>query len=166
MKYFLGLGSNLGEKTNNLITAVEHLKKEKIVIRNFSSFYKTQPRDYLDQPWFINMVIEIQTDLEPGSFLTFIQRIEKKMGRKASIPKGPRIIDMDILLNEDLVIESQCLTIPHPRMHERNFVLVPLKEIAPDIVHPVLKINIEELYRRCEDRSKVDLYKKWREVNG
>jgi len=155
MKYFLGLGSNLGQKRESLRKALALLRKEGIRVLRSSSLYKTEPVDNPNQPRFYNQVIEVDADFSPLELLKLIKEIEQRMGRKASAQKAPRKIDIDILLAEDTVIRTRELVIPHPRMDKRNFVLVPLGEIAPGIVHPVLKAKIEDLARKSEDTSLV-----------
>ena len=137
MKYFIGLGSNLGDRERNLEVAISSLE-EFCSVLNKSSVYETKPVGYLDQGDFLNMVVEVESALEPLVFFIRLQEVEHKMGRVREVKNGPRVIDLDILLAEDLVINTPHLKIPHPRMHERGFVLEPLCEIAPDVVHPVL----------------------------
>lgn len=158
MRYFLGLGSNLGNRQTNLNRARSYLQKEGIRIIKSSSVYESQPVDYTDQPWFLNQALEVESSSHPFAVLELVKNIEAKMGRKTTSPKGPRIIDIDILLAEDTVCRSQELEIPHPRMQERMFVLVPLKEIAPDVVHPVFKKQIEDLWRKNKDSSTVRIF--------
>jgi 2-amino-4-hydroxy-6-hydroxymethyldihydropteridine diphosphokinase len=157
MKYHLGLGSNLGRTKRNLEKAVSLLIRKGIEIRKMSSLYQTEPVGRSDQPWFINQAVEVESGLSPQELLIFVKEIETDMGREATVPDGPRIIDLDILLAEDTVIGTVELTIPHPRLAERNFVLVPLAEIAPEAVHPVLKRTIRELCSRSKDRSRVEM---------
>jgi len=157
MKYHLGLGSNLGRTKRNLEKAVSLLIRKGIEIRKMSSLYKTEPVGRADQPWFINQAVEAESGLSPQELLIFVKEIETDMGREATVPDGPRIIDLDILLAEDTVIGTVELTIPHPRLAERNFVLVPLAEIAPQAVHPVLKRTIKDLCSRSKDRSRVEM---------
>ncbi len=145
-KIYLALGSNIGDTRKNLKDALAFLK-EKLVIEEESSFYKTEPVGYADQDWFLNMVIGGKTDLEPKELLKFVKSIEKKMKRKKTIVNGPRTIDIDILLYEGVEMDTELLTIPHPRMTERNFVMVPLNEIAPNLElkgRPIAKI-LEDL---------------------
>jgi len=155
MKYFLCLGSNLGRRKHNLKLAVALLREEGIRVIRSSSLYETEPVDIPTQPWYYNQVIETEADFSPWELLKLAKEIEKRMGRKASAQKKPRQIDIDILLAENKVIRTKELVIPHPRLEKRNFVLIPLGEIAPDFVHPVLKIKIKVLAKKSEDPSLV-----------
>jgi 2-amino-4-hydroxy-6-hydroxymethyldihydropteridine diphosphokinase len=155
MKYFLSLGSNLGRRPANLAAARARLEKCGIVIIRASSIYRTEPVDRLDQPWFLNQVLEVRTDLAPPSLLAVLKGIEAKMKRAPSVPKGPRKIDIDILLAGGIVLRTPHLTIPHPRLAMRNFVLVPLAEIAPRARHPVLRKTVRGLAAESPDRSAV-----------
>lgn len=132
-KIYLGLGGNIGDCKRNIEYALLLLSK-KVRILNKSSYYETEPVGFKDQPWFLNIVIEGETDLNPKELLEFTQSVEKDMKRVKTILNGPRIIDVDILIYDDVKIESENLIIPHPRMNERAFVLVPLFEIAPNLV--------------------------------
>lgn len=144
MQVYLGLGSNLGDREGNLVMGIEHLAK-KVVIEQVSSLYETEPVGYLDQSWFLNAVVRGFTELDPWELLHFIKEVEGDLGRVPSFPYGPRSIDIDILLYADRVIQTTELTIPHPRLAERAFVLVPLAEIAPGLVHPMNQKTIREL---------------------
>ncbi|MFZ2055724.1 MAG: 2-amino-4-hydroxy-6-hydroxymethyldihydropteridine diphosphokinase [Candidatus Aminicenantales bacterium] len=155
MRYFLSLGSNLGDKRENLLRALSALRKACVEVLGASSFYRTQPVGDTAQPWFYNQVIEVDTALSPGELLALAKKVERDLGRRPARKSGPRTIDIDILLAGDRIIATTRLTIPHPRMAERNFVLIPLKEIAPQAVHPVLGVDIEELSSRSRDRSLV-----------
>lgn len=142
---YLGLGTNLGDRQANLAEAVQLLTSERLQVKRTSSIWETEPRDMLDQPWFLNQVIEVETDLFPRQLFQHIQRIEHEMGRVRRTPKGPRLIDLDILLYGNAVVKSPDLEIPHPRMTERRFVLAPLAELVPDLRHPVSKKTVREL---------------------
>jgi 2-amino-4-hydroxy-6-hydroxymethyldihydropteridine diphosphokinase len=158
MKYHIGLGSNIGERKKNLDQSVLLLKKNGVQIVRESSIYETSPVGMEEQPWFLNQVLEIQTELEPEALLELAKKIEERMGRKSAPPAGPRCIDIDILLAEDKIVHLPGLIIPHPEMARRNFVLVPLKEIAPKTVHPVLQEKIEDIWQNNSDTSIVKLY--------
>ncbi|NWF98975.1 MAG: 2-amino-4-hydroxy-6-hydroxymethyldihydropteridine diphosphokinase [Nitrospirae bacterium] len=147
---YLGIGSNLGDRVDNCKRAIELLKEEGIIIQKESSIYETEPWGVKEQPIFVNMVIEAETVMEPFDLLRVLKNIEKKMGRKETFHWGPRIIDLDILLYDNMVINNEKLNIPHKNMHERYFVLKPLSEIAGDIRHPVLQLNIKELLQRIK----------------
>ena len=141
---YLSLGSNVGDRQAHLRDAVAHLQAKGHVV-SVSSFYETEPVDVTDQAWFLNCAVYLKTTDMPEQLMAAILEIEQEMGRRRILPKGPRIIDIDILLLGDKVINSPALTIPHPAMPERRFVLEPLAEIAPAVRHPVLKKTILEL---------------------
>lgn len=132
-KIYLSLGTNLGEKKSNIEHALK-LLSDKIKILKISSYYETEPVGYRDQPWFLNIVIEGETNLPPAELIVFTQSIEHEMKRVKTIVNGPRIIDVDILLYENDKINTENLIIPHPRMKERAFVMIPLSEISPNLV--------------------------------
>ena len=155
MRYFLGLGSNLGNRRLHLSRALESLERANVKVLRSSSLYRTQPVGYSAQPWFYNQVVEVRADMEPADLLALIKKVESEMGRRPAPKNRPRIIDIDILLAEDRVVTTKPLTIPHPRLAERNFVLVPLLEIAPAAVHPLLDGAISELYKRSRDKARV-----------
>ena len=141
---YLSLGSNLGDRAAHLRAAVERLR-ELGEIRALSDIYETEPVDVRDQPWFLNCVAEIATTLMPMQLLAHTQQIEHDLGRRRLCPKGPRVVDIDILLFGRSVVDSPRLTIPHAAMHQRRFVLLPLTDIAPDLRHPVLRRSLREL---------------------
>jgi len=144
---YLSIGSNLGGRERNLRDALGLLAGPSLRILRVSSFYETEPRDVADQPWFLNAVVEAETDLFPKQLLARLQKIERQLGRKRIRPKGPRTIDIDILLYGEAVIATDDLTVPHPRMEERRFVLEPLAELGPDLRHPVTRRTVREMLR-------------------
>jgi GTP cyclohydrolase IV len=143
---YLALGANIGDRQGNIDAALQRLNAA-VHIEMVSSVYETEPVGYLDQPRFFNLVCRGTSALPPDELLSFVKQIESDLGRQPAIRNGPRAIDIDILLYDDLHIERDELVIPHPRMHERAFVLVPLAEIAPDVVEPVSGKPIRELAR-------------------
>ncbi len=141
---FLSLGSNLGDRSANLRSAIAALGQLGRVTA-VSSFYETEPVEFRAQPWFLNCAVAMETELMPKQFLARVHAIEQQLGRRRLQPKGPRTIDVDILLFGSSVVDTPALVIPHPAMHARRFVLEPLAEIAPDARHPVLKCTVREL---------------------
>jgi 2-amino-4-hydroxy-6-hydroxymethyldihydropteridine diphosphokinase len=152
---YLSLGSNIGDRATNLKAAIAALADEGVMVRKVSSFYETEPVDYLQQDWFLNCVVAGETELAAGELLTRLRAIETRMGSKKLIAKGPRILDIDILLYGDEAIATPELQIPHPRMTQRRFVLVPLAEIAPDLSHPSWHASVRDLLAATTDRSEV-----------
>ena len=146
---YLGLGGNLGDRQANILQALQYVQA-RTSVKKVSAFYETEPVGYLDQPEFLNAACALETELSPGDLLHLLKWIEKRMGRRESFRDAPRPIDMDILFYDDLVLESPELCIPHPRLHDRAFVLVPLAEIAPNLVHPVLELTVAEMLSRVE----------------
>ncbi len=155
---FISAGTNLGDRKANLEFARSSLAKEANVRRS-SSYFETEPVGFLDQPWFLNIAVELETRLAPSELLSYCQEIERSRGRIRTFPNAPRILDLDILLYGDEIINQEGLIIPHPRLPERRFALEPLAEIAPDVVHPVLKKSIRFLLEACPDRSEVRIAK-------
>jgi len=153
---YLSLGSNLGDRLANLRTAISFLSP-KIQAQSHSSVYETEPWGYSDQPAFLNLVTKANTSLDPFDLLAFLKEIEVSIGRQETFRFGPRLIDLDILFYDDLVLDTPNLTIPHLRMTERAFVLVPLAEIAPDLLHPGLGKTIQQL-KSTMDASSLKLF--------
>lgn len=141
---YLSLGSNVGDRSANLQTAIDRLAALGTVVA-VSSLYETEPVEFTAQPWFLNCVVKLDTEKMPKQLMASLLDLEQNMGRRRVQKKGPRTIDIDILLFGSSVIETKGLTVPHPAMHERRFVLEPLAEIAPDLRHPVFKKSVREL---------------------
>lgn len=157
---YVGLGSNIGNKVENCQKAIEKVQQNnKITIIKVSSLYKTEPIGYNNQDWFINCVLELHTLLIPDELLSIFKQIEKDLKRVNNIKWGPRTIDLDLLLYNNLIINKSNLQIPHPQMHRRSFVLTPLSEIAPDIIHPIFSKTAMELLQNLKDEQKVEKYK-------
>ena len=144
-RIYLSLGSNIGDREGNLRKAVERLASLDVRVLHASRIYETEPRDYKNQAWFLNQVVEAETALFPMQLLTRIGRVERELGRVRAVPKGPRTIDIDILFYAAAVVETARLEIPHPRIAERRFVLEPLAELAPDLRHPVTHRSVRQM---------------------
>ncbi len=170
---YLGLGSNLGDREDNLAQAIHLLAvpersapsipdggiaPQELRILRVSSIYETAPWGYADQPHFLNCVVEAQTSVAPGELLLRTQAVEQSLGRQPSVRYGPRRIDVDILLYDERIVDQPELQIPHPRLHQRAFVLVPLAELCPHLQHPVLKTSVEALASQVEGREGVNLW--------
>jgi 2-amino-4-hydroxy-6-hydroxymethyldihydropteridine diphosphokinase len=152
---YLSLGSNMGQRHENIIKAKKYLKKESIRINLESSLYEAEPWGLKDQPWFLNQCIKAESNLNPEQLLETIKKIETLLKRKHTQKYGPRTIDIDILYYGDVIIKNGNLQIPHPQINNRNFVLIPLNEIAPDFIDPIEKITIKELTQKCSDTCKL-----------
>ncbi|MGE5708034.1 MAG: 2-amino-4-hydroxy-6-hydroxymethyldihydropteridine diphosphokinase [Bacteroidota bacterium] len=154
---FIGMGSNLGDRQGYILQALEYmdaLPHTRVV--EVSSFYEAEPLEYPDQGWFVNAVAKIETQLEPLDLLNELQIVEKRLQRQRTIRWGPRTIDLDILLYDEELVAEPRLQIPHIRMHDRTFVLVPLAEIAPEVMHPILNVSAQELLDGLARRTKVE----------
>jgi 2-amino-4-hydroxy-6-hydroxymethyldihydropteridine diphosphokinase len=158
-RVYLSLGSNRGDRVGNLRRAMEEMSKIGVKVQQVSSFYKTEPVDFGPQAWFLNCAVEAITELMPMQLLNAVKSVERALGRRPGVSKGPRPIDIDILLYENVVVRSGALTIPHERMGERRFVLVPLRELAPSARHPVTRRTVAEMLQETSDLSQVVRYK-------
>lgn len=152
---YLSLGSNVGDRLSHIRTAIDRLATAGLEIRRVSSFYRTEPVDFRPQPWFVNCVAEVGTELMPLQLLKALQSVERSLGRRPGVAKGPRPIDIDILLYENVVVRSSVLTIPHERMSERRFVLIPLRELAARARHPLTQRTVLEMLHETTDSSQV-----------
>ncbi len=152
---YLSLGSNLGDRAANLRAAIAALPSANFNVQKVSSFYETEPVDYLDQPWFLNCVVAGETDSQPIDLLRSLRAIESQLGSKKAFAKGPRLLDIDILLFGNQSLDTSELQIPHPRMLERKFVLAPLAEIAPQLKLPQWTGNVSDLLAQTPDNSRV-----------
>ncbi|MDQ1408792.1 MAG: 2-amino-4-hydroxy-6-hydroxymethyldihydropteridine diphosphokinase [Acidobacteriaceae bacterium] len=152
---FLSLGSNVGDRENNLRAAIAALHEVGVKAKKVSSIYATEPVDLLEQRWFLNCVVEGETTAPPAELLKALRELERRMGSKKLVARGPRLIDLDILVYGQQTIDSPELQVPHPRMHLRRFVLAPLAEIAPDLNHPSWSGTVTQLLNGLTDNSSV-----------
>ncbi len=157
-KIYLSLGSNLGDRASNIDGAIAALPEVGVKVLRPSALYETEPVDFLAQPWFLNCVVEAETSLGPLELLHALQGIEQQLGSKKLVPRGPRIIDLDILFYGAEAIHTEEVEIPHPRMTQRRFVLVPLVELVPALRHPLLNSTIAQLVNLTPDKSEVRLW--------
>ena len=156
VKAYVGLGSNLGDRAGNLVLAVRGMMEASLCVTRLSSVYETEPISEVEQPPFLNMVAEIGNPLPtPQQMMARLLRIEFALGRIRDVKDGPRTIDLDLLMYGDLTSDTEFLRLPHPCLHQRRFVLEPLVEIAPRLIHPILKRSAEELLESIEDKSVV-----------
>ncbi len=153
---YLSLGTNQGDRAANLQAALDALTPQ-VTLLAVSPIYQTPPWGVTDQPDFLNLAVQAETALSPLDLLKYLKQIEAQVGRTASYRWGPREIDIDILLYDDLIQESETLTIPHPRLHERAFALLPLADLNPDLNHPILDRSIAQILAKL-DKSDIHLY--------
>jgi 2-amino-4-hydroxy-6-hydroxymethyldihydropteridine diphosphokinase len=158
MTAYLSLGSNMGDRAGNIARAIAGLRERGVRVTQESSLYETEPLEIREQPWFLNCAVAAETELPAERLMEVLLEIEREMGRERTVPKGPRLIDLDILLYGSDIVRERGLEIPHPRMAERKFVLVPLAEIAGEANHPVAMMTIAEMLEATADRSEV---RKW-----
>jgi 2-amino-4-hydroxy-6-hydroxymethyldihydropteridine diphosphokinase len=153
---YVSLGSNLGDRAGNLLLAVRGLTEASFIVHRLSAIYESEPVDVESHEDYLNMVAEIHvTNVSPSQMMARMLRIEYLLGRQRETPKAPRTVDLDILLYSNIELETELITLPHPRLHLRNFVLIPFAEIAPHIVHPTMNLTIQELLETSTDTSKV-----------
>ncbi len=152
---YIGLGSNLGDRAGNLLLAIQGMMNAGLEITRLSHIYETEPVETFQQPPFLNMVAELKSDLMPDQLMLTLLQVESLLGRTRDTEKGPRTIDLDLLLVGDQILNTETLTLPHPRLSHRRFVLVPLAELAPSLVHPGLNKTISDLLETVADHSEV-----------
>jgi len=152
---YLSLGSNVGDRAKNLKAAIAALPDAGVSVRRVSALYETEPVDYLEQAWFLNCAVEGETELPAFELLRRLRRLESRMGSRKLVAKGPRLIDLDILVYGQETIDTPELQVPHPRMTLRRFVLVPLAEIAPGLRHPAWSGTVERILSETPDKSEV-----------
>jgi 2-amino-4-hydroxy-6-hydroxymethyldihydropteridine diphosphokinase len=159
-RIYVSLGSNLGDRAGHLLLALRGMLAAGLCVTRLSAIYETEPVDVLAQPLFLNMVAELRSDppFTPEQVLARLLRIEYALGRRRDVPKGPRTIDLDLLLYGNVQQTSELLTLPHPRLHLRRFVLTPLAELAPDLAHPTLKQTMQQLLVHLRDDARVRLW--------
>ena len=155
MGIYLGLGSNMGDREATLRNAVKTLARRDITVWKSASLYCTEPRDLEDQPWFLNTVLEVRTLLTPEALMQQCLEVEAAAGRERDVAKGPRTLDIDILLYKDRLIDEPNLVVPHPRYRDRRFVLIPLVELAPDLADPASGLTMKQLLELCPDKGDV-----------
>jgi len=156
---YVSLGSNLGDRAGNLLLAIRGMLDAGLEVTRLSQVYETEPVETFAQPRFLNMVAELQTTVEPEQVMMRLLHVEESLGRKRDIAKGPRTIDLDLLLYGDQIVDTKLLTLPHPRFHLRRFVLLPLAELAPHFIHPTLDETVRDLLEKLIDDAEV---RSWR----
>jgi 2-amino-4-hydroxy-6-hydroxymethyldihydropteridine diphosphokinase len=159
-RVYLSLGSNMGDRERNIADAIRALGENGVRVLRRSALYETEPVEMREQGWFLNCVVEAETDLPADELMRGLLGIERSLGRERLVPNGPRTLDIDILFYGERVVETPTLKIPHPRMNQRRFVLVPFVEIAPAARHPILKKSVSDLLKESADRSEVRVFRK------
>ncbi|MBZ5565877.1 MAG: 2-amino-4-hydroxy-6-hydroxymethyldihydropteridine diphosphokinase [Acidobacteriia bacterium] len=154
-RVFLSLGSNLGDRVAHLQRTIDRLSASGLAVQRVSALYRTEPVDFQAQSWFVNCVVEVATDLMPMQLLKTLKGLERALGRRPGVSKGPRAIDIDILLYENVVVRSAALTIPHARLSQRRFVLAPLRDLEPHLRHPLTQRSVIEMLAETADKSQV-----------
>jgi 2-amino-4-hydroxy-6-hydroxymethyldihydropteridine diphosphokinase len=156
---YIALGSNVGDRAAWLARGVAEMNRAGVLVLRQSALYETEPVGGPPQEWFLNAVVEAETELQPLRLLDVLRGIEQMMGRQRAIPSGPRTLDLDYLLDSESMVQTSVLEVPHPRLAERRFVLQPLAELAPDLLHPILRKTMSQLLASVKDSSQVRVWR-------
>lgn len=157
---YVGLGSNQGDRAGYLLLAIRGMRNAGLPVIRLSEIYETEPVETFAQPTFLNLVAELEGNSSPGAeeIMARLLQVETALGRRRDLPRGPRTIDLDLLLYGNEICNTELLTLPHPRLHQRRFVLAPLAELAPQLMHPTVNKRIHELLEALDDHSEVRLW--------